>query len=75
MPGAALDSVLQHLLKQDGIRGRQLEQLAEAVDAVAAQQASLHASVDGIKNQLEQARNRGSVLAPSVELASQALLR
>ena len=63
MPGAALDRVLQQLLKQDDERSRQLARLAEAVDAVAAQQASLTASVDGLKHQLEQARARRSVLA------------
>ncbi len=69
MPGAALDGVLQRLLQRDDERGRQLERLADAVDAVVAQQASLHASVDGIKHQLEQASTRGSVLASSAGLA------
>ena len=58
MPGAALDRMLQHLLQRDEEGSRELERLAEAVDAVAAQQASLHASIDGLKHQLEQARMR-----------------
>ncbi len=65
MPGAALDAVLQRLLQHDEERSGQLGQLVEAVDAVAARQASLHASVDGIKHQLEQASTRASVLASS----------
>lgn len=61
MPGAALDRVLQRLLLHDEERGRQLGRLADAVDAIAAQQASLQASVEGLTHQLEQASNTRAV--------------
>ena len=73
MPGAALDRVLRRLLQRDEERGRQLERLSEAADAIAAHQASLQASVDGLTHQLEQARSTQAVSLPLNRVVHRAL--